>query len=41
MTSNRTTLMAVAALALFSLTLTACASEVGSPECCEDMKKKD
>ena len=35
------TLMTVAAITLFSFTLTACSPEVGSPEWCDDMKEKD
>ena len=33
--------MMVTALAVLSLTVTACAPEVGSPEWCEDMTEKD
>lgn len=35
------TLTAIAAISLFSSTLAAYSPEVGSPEWCEDMKKKD
>ncbi len=41
MTSFLKTMMTVAALTLFSLALTACTPEVGSPQWCEDMKEKN
>jgi hypothetical protein len=41
MTNSLKTLTTVAAISLFSLTLTACSPEVGSPEWCEHMKMED